>query len=167
MFQELASRLTTRATHVDSTGSDTAIAGGVAAIEGAIALGTLLLVIFVLFDLGLAAFQYNTLSAVARTVARAASIHGSAASPLQTTWGPAEYLGTASDGSEIANVAAPLLATMSSSNVAIDVKWPGGSNRADNIVQVRLSYTHQSLIPFMPGINSLYLQAQSSMPIVH
>jgi Flp pilus assembly protein TadG len=140
---------------------------GVAAVESAIVLSTLLMVLFVLFDFGLATFQYNTLSAVARYMARAATLHGSAAPPQYSSWGPTEYVGTAADNSEIAAVAAPLLATMPAGGVAIDVTWPSGSNQESNTVQVRLSYTHTSLVPFLPGISSLNLQAQSTMSIAH
>jgi Flp pilus assembly protein TadG len=140
---------------------------GVAAIEGIIVLSTLLMVLFVVFDFGLATFQYNTLSAVARRVARAASLHGAAAPPEQTAWGPVEYVGTAADNSEIANAASPLLATMSSSAVAIDVTWLDGTNQENDRVRVRISYTHPSCVPFLPGINALSLQAESTMPIVH
>ena len=140
---------------------------GTTIVESAILLSTLLLVLFVLFDFGLAAFQYNTLSAAARTLARAASVHGSAAAPQLTTWGPAEYAGNAGDGSEIAAAVASLLPTMTTSAVAVDVTWPVGSNTQNDAVQVKLGYTHRSLVPFLPGISSLNMQAESTMFIVH
>jgi hypothetical protein len=125
------------------------------------------MVLFVLFDFGLAVFQYNTLSAAARYLARTASVHGSAAAPQLTIWGPAEYAGNAGDGSEIAAAAATLLPTMNASAVAIDVSWPAGSNTQNDAVQVKLSYAHRSLAPFLPGISSLNMQAESTMFIVH
>lgn len=140
---------------------------GVAAVEGVFLLGIVLMVLFVLFDYGLAAFQFNTLSAVARRVARASALHGSMAPPQQSAWGPAEYVGTAADNSEIAQAAAPLLATMTSADVAIDVTWPDGSNDVNARVRVRISYTHHSWAPLLPTSGDLQLQAESTAPIVH
>lgn len=140
---------------------------GVAAVEGVFLLSILLLVLFVVFDFGLAAFQYNTLAAVARRVSRTATLHGPAAPPEESTWGPAQYLGNAGDNSEIAQIAAPLLATMPASDVAIEVTWPDGSNRENDRVRVHVSYTHHSWVPFLPACNSLNLQAESTATIVH
>src|SRR5580704_2916884 len=75
---------------------------GVTTVESAFVLSVLFLILFVLFDLGLAVFQYNTLSAVACRVARTAIVRGSAAPPNQASWGPNEYIGTAADNSQIA-----------------------------------------------------------------
>jgi Flp pilus assembly protein TadG len=140
--------------------------GGVAAVEGAIVLTTLLLVLFVVFDFGLATFQYNSLSAVARRVARAASIRGADAPPDQSAWGPAEYVGSAADNSEIAMAAAPFLATMSASDVTIDVTWPDGGNQENNRVRVAVGYSHHSLVPLL-SVGNLNLQAVSTMSISH
>ena len=60
-----------------------------------------------------------------------------------------------------------LLATMPPSNVAIDVTWPSGTNTVNSTVQVTLSYTHVSLVPFLPGISTLGMQAQSTMYVIH
>jgi Flp pilus assembly protein TadG len=140
---------------------------GVAAIESVILLSTLLMVLFVVFDFGLAAFQYNTLAATARRVARAASLHGAAAPPEQSAWGPAAYAGTAADNTEIAATAAPLLATMASSDVTLNVTWPDGDTQENNRVRVRVAYTHHAWIPFLSFSDSLNLHAESTMPIVH
>lgn len=140
---------------------------GVTAVESAVLLSTLLMVLFVIFDFGLATFQYNTLSAVARRVARVATLHGEAAAPQQTAWGPGEYVGTAADGSEIASAAAPLLATMPASQVTIDVTWLDRGNQENNRVRVMIKYTHHSWVPFLPTSETLNLQAESTMPIVH
>jgi Flp pilus assembly protein TadG len=140
---------------------------GVTTIEGVLVLSTLLLVMFVLFDFGLAAFQYNTLSMAARYLARTATVHGSAAPPQHTTWGPTAYAGTAGDNSEIGNTVLPLLATMSGSSVAINMTWPDGSNGLYDTVQVQLKYTHKCLVPFLPGISTINMQAESTMPMCH
>jgi hypothetical protein len=136
-------------------------------IESSILLSTLLLVMFVLFDFGLAVFQYNLLSSVARYLARQATVHGGAAAAADGIWGPATYVGNAGDGSAIASAAAPLLATMPPSGVAISVTWPSGTNTVNSTVQVTVSYTHSPLVPFLPGISALAMQAQSTMYIIH
>jgi hypothetical protein len=87
------------------------------------------MVLFVIFDLGLAAFRYNALAATARRVAREAVVHGGAAPPDRTAWGSGKYLGTAADVTEIAQSAAPLLATMPPSAVTIQVEWLDGNNQ--------------------------------------
>jgi len=126
-----------------------------------------MLVLTVLFDLGLAAFQYNTLSAIARRVARTAIVHGALAPPNQSAWGPSEYTGTAADSSEIAAAAAPLLVTMPNSAVTIDVTWPDGDNVANHRVSVTLQYVHYPIVPFLLLGNPLTLQAESTMYIAH
>ena len=123
--------------------------------------------LFVLFDFGLAVFQYNLLSSVARYLARQATVHGSAAAAADGVWGPSSYAGNAGDGTAIGNATAPLLATMAPSNVAISVTWPNGTNTVNSTVQVTLSYTHFPLVPFLPGISALGLQAQSTMYVIH
>jgi Flp pilus assembly protein TadG len=140
---------------------------GAAVIEGVVLLSVLLLLLFELFDFGLATVQYNTLSSVARCLARAATVHGNAASPQDGTWGPAEYRGNAGDNSQVANLAAPLLATMPPSSVAIDMQWPSGTNSTNDTVQVTLNYSHTPLLPFLVGTGALNLQAQSTMSIMH
>ena len=140
---------------------------GTTAIEGTVLLSTILLLLFVLFDFGLATFQYNLLSSTARYVARQATVHGSTAAVADGTWGPASYNGNAGDGTAIGNVVAARLATMPPSSVQINVTWPSGANTVNSMVQVTLSYTHVSLVPFLPGISTLGMQAQSTMYVIH
>ena len=140
---------------------------GTTTVESAIVLSTVFLVLFVIFDLGLATFLYNTLSAVARRTSRELIVHGAAAAPERTVWGPTDYESTAADSSEIASAAAPLLATMTKSAVAIEVSWPDGDNREGDRVVVRLRYVHQPVVPFLSLSGPLDLRAESMMRIVH
>jgi Flp pilus assembly protein TadG len=140
---------------------------GVTAVETAMVFSTVFLVLFAVFGMGLTTFQYNTLSAVARQVARVAIVHGSTATPQESAWGPASYSGTADDGSEIAAAAAPLLATIPPGSVSINVTWLDGGNAVNNRVQVVVSYTRSSWIPFLPVTGPVTLQASSTMPILH
>lgn len=140
---------------------------GVTAIESAIVLVTVFMVLFVVFAMGLTTFQYNTVSAVARQVARAATVHGSSAPPQVSAWGPAPYSGNAADGSQIAAAAAPLLATIAPADVAINVTWPDGGNAVNNRVQVVVSYTRSAWVPLVPLAGSMTLTATSTLPIAH
>lgn len=139
---------------------------GVTTVETAMVLSTLFLVLFVILDLGVATLRYNLLAAAARRLAREAIVHGDEAPPEQTAWGPTAYSGTAADDSDIARAAAPWLATMRSSSVAIEMAWPDGDHREGDRVRVRLTYLHNAIVPFVPS-QSLDLRTECTMRIVH
>jgi hypothetical protein len=143
-----------------------AVRRGVAVVEGAVVLTVLLLLLFVILDLGLAVARYNILAATAREVARAAIVRGSLASPEAAPWGPATYTGTAADGSEIAQIAADWLAAIPPSDVAVTVRWPDAGNREGDHVEVELRYFHDAL-PMLDFGSGFDLRARSSMRIVH
>src|SRR5258708_6921049 len=95
---------------------------GAVAVESAIVLGLLFMLLFAIFDLGLAAVRYNMLSGTARSIARQAIVRGAKAPPELSSWGPEGYAGNAADTAEMAHIAAPLLATMDPADVA----YPSG-----------------------------------------
>jgi hypothetical protein len=140
---------------------------GAAAVEAAIVLPVFLLMVLGGLDLGLAVFHENTLSAVARRTAREAIVHGALAPPQLTSWGPANYVGAASDSSDIALAARPMLFTMDRSQVQIKVEWIDGGNRPDQRVRVTLTYQEQSVVPKFFGHAPIGLQAVSTMRILH
>ena len=140
---------------------------GVAAVEGALILSALMLLLFVLLDLGLAVCRYNILSAAARNLARAAIVRGADAAPQLSAWGPNPYSGNAGDSSAMATVAASWLATMSPGDVSMQLTWPDGDNQSNHRVSVQLGYNHQFLTSFLSLGNALSLQAQSTMLIMH
>jgi Flp pilus assembly protein TadG len=140
---------------------------GATTVEAMVVLGLMFVTLFVIFDLGLTTFQYNVLSAAARRVARQAIVHGAGAPPEKTSWGPAAFVGTAADSSEIASAAATLLPTMKPANVSIAIDWPDGNNEENDRVRVRLNYVHHPLVPFLSLGSSLNLQAESTMVVVH
>jgi len=139
---------------------------GVAVVEGAVVLSVMLILLFVILDLGLAVARYNILAATAREVARAAIVRGSLASPTAPEWGPAPYSGTAADGSEIAQAAAQYLAALPPSDVSVIVRWPDDGNREGDRVEVELRYFHAAL-PILGFGSGFDLRAQSSMRIVY
>lgn len=140
---------------------------GMTTVEGVTVLGLLLMLLFVTFDLGLAAFRYNILAAVARQLAREAIVRGSAAPPEMTAWGPLAYTGTAADGTEIANSAAPRLATMKPNDVRVEITWPDGDHQENDRVIVRLNYRHRPIVPLATLNSDLDLKAVCTMRVVH
>ena len=140
---------------------------GVAAVEGALILSALMLLLFVIMDLGLAVCRYNILSATARNLARAAIVRGADAAPQLSAWGPNPYSGNAGDSSAMATVASAWLATMNPGDVTMQLTWPDGDNQPDHRVSVQLGYNHQFLTSFLSVGNALSLQAQSTMLIMH
>lgn len=140
---------------------------GVAAVEGALILSALMLLLFVLLDLGLAVCRYNVLSATARNVARAAIVRGADAAPQLSAWGPTAYEGTAADSSDAAVVASAWLATMNPADVSMQLTWPDGDNQPNHRVSVQLSYSHQFLVSFLGLGTALPLESQSTMLISH
>jgi Flp pilus assembly protein TadG len=140
---------------------------GIAAVEGALILAALMLLLFVFLDLGLAVCRYNVLSATARNVARAAIVHGADAAPQLSAWGPTAYVGTAADSSDMAAVAAAWLATMNPADVGMQLTWPDGDNQPNHRVSVQLSYSHQFLVSFLGLGTALPLESQSTMLISH
>lgn len=130
-------------------------------------LSVILMILFVLLDLGLAVCRYNMLCAATQNVARAAVVRGADAPTALGNWGPQSYIGTAADSSPMATTVAAWLATMDPAAVNIVVSWPDGANQPDDRVSVQLSYSHQFLVSHLGLGGSLPLQAQTTMLIAH
>src|SRR5689334_1070755 len=120
---------------------------GAAMLECAIALPVMLLALFAILDLGLAATRYNALAEAARQIARQAILHGSLAPDEVGSWGPAQFVGTAADSSNIVQATHGRLPTMLENLVSVQVTWPDHDNSPRDRVQVRVSYQHRPLVP--------------------
>lgn len=140
---------------------------GVALVESSIVLTVFLVIIFAMFDLGLAVMRENTLAEAARRLAREAAIHGEKASPDRATWGPARHTATAAAGSEIAGAIRGSLVTLDPASVQIDITWPDADNRIGDRVTVVLTYQHHTTLPFLFGSGPLELRGESTMRIEH
>lgn len=140
---------------------------GVTIVEGAIVLGVLLMLLFSCVELGIAVCRYNVLAAATRLVAREAVVRGSFAPPERSSWGPVSYAGNAADGSEVATIASPYLATMTPADVSIDINWLDSSNEEGCRVQVQLKYMHRPLVPLLGLTNTLQLESTSVARISH
>jgi hypothetical protein len=136
---------------------------GAVAVEAAFVLPVFLLIVLGAFDLGIAVFHDNTLSAAARRAARQAIVHGALA---PSAWGPARYVGTAGDASAIAQAIRPLPA-MNPAQVQLQVDWLDGGNQPNQRVQVTLSYVEQPVLAGFFGQAPISLQAVSIMEIQH
>ena len=140
---------------------------GVAALECAIALPALLLLLFAILDLGLATMRSNSLAEAARRIARAAVIHGSEAPAIIGTWGPGEFNGTAADGASVVGPAREMLLTMRVEEVSIRVTWPDSGNAPRDRVHVEIKYTHKPLVPGLSSWGPLNLRSFATMRIVN
>jgi Flp pilus assembly protein TadG len=140
---------------------------GAAILECAIALPVMLLALFALLDLGLAATRYNALAEAARQIARQAILHGSLAPAEVGGWGPTQFVGTAADSSDIVQTIHGRLPTMPEHLVNVQVTWPDHDNSARDRVQVQVTYQHHPLVPGLTAWGSIDLQSVATMRIVN
>ena len=140
---------------------------GATIVESAFVLGVLLMVLFGMFDVGLAAMRQNTLTEAARLLARSAIVHGALASTQSGVWGAGTISATGADASPPASVVRPLLPTMNPSAVSLTLRWLDGDNQPGHRVVATLSYQHQPMVPFILGSGPINLSATSTMRIAH
>lgn len=138
-----------------------------AALETAIVLSVFVTLVLGMFDFGLVVLNRNNLEAAACRLARAAIVHGDNSDAAFDPWGPEAFEGIADDGSEPAEVVAPILAVMPKHNVHFHVEWPDGTNSVGRRVRVTLSYNHAPLFAGLFGTSTWNLQAVSVMRIQH
>jgi TadE-like protein len=136
-------------------------------LECAIALPIMLLALFAILDLGLAATRYNALAEAARQIARQAILHGSLAPVEVGSWGPAQFVGTAADGSTIVQTVHGRLPTMPANLVNIQVTWPDNDNSPRDRVQVQVTFQHHPLVPGLTTWGPIDLRSVATMRIVN
>ena len=129
--------------------------GGVAAVEGAIVLGSLFVVLFGMLDLSLLVLESNTAAEASRRLCRTAVVHGQMASPQMTIWGPATVTGNAGDGTEYAQALNPELVTFDLSNVNYTINW------LDAAISRELACRSSSTSNINPSCRSLWEAAPS------
>jgi Flp pilus assembly protein TadG len=135
-------------------------------VEATIVLAALLMILFAMLDLCLAAARSNALSECVRRAGRLAIISGEK-SPTSKKLGPTSWTGTAADNHAIANAIRPLLLSMKPSSVQVTVTWPDGGNRLGQRVYVTLNYQQRPLTPVVFGTTPWQLTASSTMRVVH
>jgi Flp pilus assembly protein TadG len=141
--------------------------GGVAAVEGAIVLGSLFVVLFGMLDLSLLVLESNTAAEASRRLCRTAVVHGQMASPQMTIWGPATVTGNAGDGTEYAQALNPELVTFDLSNVSYTINWLDGGNQPGTRVQVIVNFQYQPLMPFLVGGSAIPISMDTTMQVAH
>lgn len=139
---------------------------GAALIESAVVLSVMLLVLFGVLDLGLAALHSNNLTDVAQQLTRAAVVRGKNATAL-TAWGPATYHGTGASAGEIGTLTAASLQIIKKEKVSITVEWLDGGNDDGDRVRTTLNYLHPFIVPQLFGFSSCQLKAVSTMRVSH
>jgi Flp pilus assembly protein TadG len=140
---------------------------GVTAVEGAIVLSVLVVVVLGMLDLSLLVLESNTLAEASRRLCRQAMVHGQMASPQMTIWGPASVSGTANDGTEYAEALNPELVTFDLNQVSYAINWPDGGDQPGNRVQVTVNYQYQPLMPLILGTNSVPITMETTMEVAH
>lgn len=127
----------------------------------------LLVVLFVLLDLGVAATRYNSLAEVSRRIAREVIVHGSENPGSGEPWGPDEFVGTVADSFPIVAVAKGMTPTMAENQVNVRVTWPEGDNTPRDPVQVEVRFQHQPLVPAFSLWGAIDLESVATMRIVN
>jgi Flp pilus assembly protein TadG len=140
---------------------------GVAAVEAAIVLPVLVVVVLGMLDLSLLVLESNTLAEASRRLCRQAMVHGQLASPQMTVWGPTTVSGTANDGTEYAEALNPELVTFDLTQVSYLINWPDGGNQPGNRVQVTVNYQYQPLMPLILGTSSVPIAMETTMEVAH
>lgn len=138
---------------------------GATTVESAFALLAMFVLLFGLFDIGLAVLRHNMLSVAAHAIARAAVVRGSTTSASMTQWGPQTYSGHMGNGSTISQAASDYLSTMPLSQVSVNVSWPDGGNDTGNRVTVTLGFQHEPITPLMSQLGTFSLQGQATLRI--
>jgi hypothetical protein len=130
----------------------------------------ILLIFFTLvlgmLDLAWGVFRYHMIGEAARQGARQAIVHGSMADRL-LPWGPADYAGTAEDGSPLAKAVESSLHGLELSEVTIQAQWIDGGNDPEQRVRVTVSAPYRPIMTFIFGNPAIPLQAASTMAIAH
>jgi len=130
-------------------------------------LSVMLMLILGTLDLGIATYQFNTLSQAARQGARQAAVHGSLANATNGVWGPATVTGNAGDGSVYASAVSGMLVGFNLSNVTYEIQWIDGSNLAGKRVQYSVTSTYTPIIASYFSNSTISQSAVSTMPIAH
>lgn len=132
---------------------------GVTAVESALVLMALFVLVLGMLDLGIASFRRNLLAEAARRVVRTAILHGeSADQPL----GPQAIDLPADQHPRILAAVAPVLKTMRADEVRVQLTWQEESNATNGLVQVQIDYVHPTLMSRWWGVDLIPLQARAT-----
>ncbi len=138
---------------------------GQTAVEFALTVPVIILVIFGIFDFGRAVWYYNTLSEAAREGTRYAMVHGAtSSSPV----GPGASSYTAPNRDTIVEGVVERYAFgMDVSQVTVLSTWPDGGNKSGQRVNVEVQYTYAPLTGVILGGISIPLRSVAVASIVY
>jgi hypothetical protein len=139
---------------------------GAAAVEGAVVLGALTLLLLGMMELALMLMNHTAMSEGARRIARAAIVHGDRCGGMGE-WGPAPLLLQGDDDHAAAAALRDVLCSLSPGQVQIEVTWLNGDNAAGDRVRVKVQHTHQPVVPAWGWNTGLVLSGTSTMLIAH
>ena len=127
-----------------------------------------LVILFALLDLGIAAVRYNALADASRRIAREAIIHGSLAPARDGNMGTGRIC--RHGGGRLATC--QFRAGRSADDgrhtmVSVRVSWPDGDNSPRDRVEVEMNYQHEPLIPALFAWGTLDLRSTTTMRIVN
>jgi len=132
---------------------------GATAVESALVLMILFVLVLGMFDFGMAAFRRNLLCEGAKRIARMAVLHGENSSePL----GPGTIDIRANENLLISTSLAPILKTMRAEEVRVQVNWQNSSNATNSLVQVDVDYPNGMLMSRWWGFNLISLRGHAA-----
>ena len=133
-------------------------ARGITALELAVILPVVLMLLLGTADLGIAVYFYNSLSEAARAGTRYAAVHGSNS---QQAVGPSANDATVEDRVR-RNVPG-----ISSADLTVTSSWPDGNNAPGSRVIVTTDLNYKLAVTGLLGFKSVRLTSASTMYIVH
>lgn len=131
---------------------------GQSAVEFALVLPVLVVVILGIFDFARAVWHYNTLAEAAREGTRFAMVHG-ADSPRP--------VGPAANDPQVRDVVQRFAFALDTSQLTVLSTWPNGTNRPGDPVRVEVRYTYIPLTGLIVGGGGISLISISEASIVY
>ncbi|WP_425613994.1 TadE/TadG family type IV pilus assembly protein [Anatilimnocola sp. NA78] len=139
---------------------------GVAAVEGAIILSALSLLLIGMLELSILLLNHTAMAEGARRVARTAIVRGDRCNTA-VEWGPGEITIAGNSDHPAAETLREMLFTLNPAQVQLQVRWLDNDNQAGDRVQVIVQHTHQPIVPAWGWNTGLVLRGSSTMQIAH
>ena len=138
---------------------------GVVAVESAIVLGTLTLLLLGMLEMSLILINHTTMAEGARRVARLAMVRGDRSTA--TAWGPTKLTLQGNASHAAAVELRSILCAVPAADVQLEVEWLDGDNSAGDRVRVTVQHTHKPVVPAWGWNTGLVLRGSSTMQIAH
>ena len=139
---------------------------GATSIETALILVVLVVLIFGMFDLGIAVYRYTLVSQASRQLARNAIVRGEMATQLGR-WGPVTYTSAASETHPIPQSIQKYLGGLDPATTTVRVEWLDGNNRPESRIRATVTTSYEPFITFIFGSPTWNMSGSSTMQIAH